>query len=205
MNIIYVWIFENWQVTLPIILSLIAILFTGLKDFIIPAFIKPRLKFSYNSKEPYKRGPIILNTHSFSVFDRFKVENVGRDIAKNCRCQIYSIENAEGKKFDLHGFPIRWASRPEPVVDFIKAERLNIAPGESEFVDLAYMRTDNTTKIFFNSYHNIPIGMDNSVPFDEYIIEFIVSGDNFRPYLLKFRIHKKIDLNGFYIKLLEVK
>ena len=205
MNILYAWIFENWQVAVPIILSVIAILFTGLKDFIIPAFVKPHLEFSYHSEEPYKRGPVILNSHFFSFFDRFKIENIGKSTAKGCRCQIYLIENAEKKKFDFHGFPLRWASRPESMADFTKAERLNIGLGESEFVDLVYMRTDNTTKMFFSSYHNIPIGMRDNIPFDAYNIECIISGDNFKPYIVSFHILKKMDLNGFHIKLLEVK
>ena len=197
---------NNWEIVIPILLSIIAIIFTAFKDFILPCIFKPKLNITYDSKEPYKRAPIILSPGSvLSAFDRFKVENVGKRTAKNCRCQIYSIENSGKKKFDFHGFPMRWASRPESMVDFSKAERLNIGPGESEFIDLAHMRTDNTTKIFFSSYHNIPIGMVDNIPFDSYIIECIISGDNFKPYIVSFRILKKIDLNGFHIKLLEVK
>ena len=186
-------------------LAIIAIIFTGLKDFIIPFILKPSLRISYLPKEPYKRSGIIIHPGSnLGAFDRFKVENVGKRVARNCRCQIYSIKNKEGKKIDLRGFPLMWASRPDSAENFTKAERLNIGPGESEFVDLAHMNSNDTTKIFFNSYHNIPIGMANNIPFVENIIKVIISGDNFKPYIVSFKIFEKLDLGGFYIKLLNI-
>ena len=204
-NILSNWLIENWKISLPIFISLIAILFTALKDFILPVIFKPKLNITYNSQEPYKRAPIILSPGSvLSAFDRFKVENVGKKTAKNCRCQIYQVTDSKGKDVDLQGFPLRWASRPDSGTDFSKAERLNIGPGESEFVDLVYMRSDNTTKTFLSSYHNTPIGMGDSIPIDDYIIKAIISGDNFKPYFASFKIGKKPELNGFKIKLLNV-
>jgi hypothetical protein len=184
----------------------IAILFTLLKDFILPSIIKPRLKITYLNKEPYKRAPIILYPGSIlSAFDRFKVENIGKVTAKNCRCQIYQIKDSKGKEVDLQGFPLRWASRPDSGIDFTKAERLNIGPGENEFVDLLYMRTDDTTKMFLSSYHNAPIGMGDSILLDSYTIKAIISGDNFKPYIATFKVSNKIELNGFNIKLEKIK
>lgn len=199
------WLSKNWNLIVPITLSIIAILFTAFKDFILPHVLKPNLKISYNPKEPYKRAPIILKASTIGAFDRFKIENVGSETAKNCRCQLYSVKNKKGKTVDLQGFPLRWASRPEPSIDFMKAERLNIGPGESEFVDLVHMRADNTTEIFFNSYHNIPIGMSSTIPINDYMIKVIISGDNFKPYIARFGISKKLDLGGFPVKLLDVK
>jgi len=183
-------------------LAIIAIVFTGLKDFIIPVIFRPNLKISYLPKEPYKRTGIVIHPGSnLGAFDRFKIENIGRNTAKNCRCQIYLIKNKEGKYIDLRGFPLMWASRPDSAENFTKAERLNISPGESEFVDLVHMRSDNTTKIFFNSYHNIPIGMANNIPVGENILKIIISGDNFKPYFVNFKIFEGVDLGGFHIKL----
>ena len=200
------WFSENWRLIVPIVLSLVAIIFTAFKDFILPYFLKPKLEISYYSKEPYKRSGIIINPGSeLGAFDRFKVENTGKEIAKNCRCQIYSIKNGEGKTIDLQGFPLMWASRPDSAENFIQAERLNISPGESEFVDLVHMRSHDTTNIFFNSYHNIPIGMANNIPIGENVIEIIVSGDNFKPYFVRFKIFEKINLEGFKIELLGIK
>jgi len=202
------WISRNWVSTVPIVLSVVAIIFTATKDFIIPLILKPKLDFTYCPKEPYKRGPVIINPgqHHLAFFDRFKIENIGRNIAKNCRCQIFSVVNSKNKEFDFHGYPLRWASRPESAIDFTKAERLNIASGESEFVDLAYFRSDAGNKLLFNKYHNVDIGMPDNLDLDDYIVQIIVSGDNFRPYLLTFRISKKLlGLQGLDIKLLEVK
>ncbi len=199
------WFLENWGLIIPISLSIIAIIFTAFKDFIIPYILKPKLTITFHKKEPYTRAPIILNGSVMSAFDRFKIENTGKETAKGCRCQIYSIIDDKSKEMDLQGFPLRWASRPDPTGDFIKAERLNIGPGESEFVDLLYMRSDNTTKIFFSSYHNTPIGMADNIPFGSYVIKIIISGDNFKPYFASFKVFKKLELNGFDIKFLGVK
>ena len=199
---------EYWT----LFLAVVAILFVALKDFILPYFLKPKLKIDYRSKEPYKRAPIVINSSSATIgaFDRFKIENIGRDTAKGCRCQIYSIKDHKGKEMDLQGFPIRWASRPDSAGDFTKAERLNIGPGESEFADLLYMRSDDTTKIFFSSYHNVPVGMADNVPIGDHVIEFIISGNNFRPYIARFKVFGELPkgfggLRGFKIKLLGVK
>jgi hypothetical protein len=180
----------------------LAILFTALKEFILPYIFKPKLKITYLPKEPYKRAPVFLNPGQIlSAFDRFKVENVGKRTAKNCRCQVYQVTDSKGKDADLQGFPLRWASRPDSGIDFDKAERLNIGPGESEFADLIYMRVDNTTKMFLSSYHNTPIGMGDSIPIDTYTIQAIISGDNFKPYIASFKMLNKVDLNGFHINL----
>jgi hypothetical protein len=206
MNEILEWFLNNWKFTVPIILSLVAIVFTAFKDFIIPYFLKPKLEISYYPKEPYKRSAIIINSNSeLGTFDRFKVENIGSEIAKGCRCQIYSIKNNKGKKIDLKGFPLMWASRPDSAENFIEAERLNISQGETEFVDLVHTQSYDTTKIFFNSYHNVPIGMANNIPIGEHIIKVIISGENFKPYIVSFKVFEKLDFGGFHIKLLNIK
>lgn len=184
------WFLRNWRVVVPIVLSLMAIIFTALKDFILPWIIKPKLKVSYFQKEPYNRQIFIGSDRGIMGFYyRFKVKNIGRDVAKNCRCQIYSIQDLEGNELDLRGFPIRWASRPEPIVDFIKAERLNIGPGESEFADLTHTNIHNAGYFYFEPYHNVPIGMNNQVPLKDYLVTIIISGDNFRPYLATFEVN----------------
>lgn len=193
---------EYWS----LFVSVLAIIFVLLKDFIIPFILKPKLKITYTDKEPYKRAPVILSPGSIlSAFDRFKVENIGKTTAKNCRCQVYQINENNGKDIDLQGFPLRWASRPDSKSDFNKSERLNIGPGESEFADLIYMRSDNTTEMFLSSYHNTPIGMGDSIPIGNYTIKAIISGDNFRPYIATFKVLNKVDLRGFHIKLEEIK
>lgn len=199
---------KNWNIIIPIGLSIIAILFTAFKDFILPRFFKPKLKITYHPDSPYKRGPIVLNAGSstIAVYDRFKIENVGRGIAKNARCQIFHVEDLQKKPFDLQGYALMWTSRPESTTDFSKVERLNIGLGESEFVELAYMRTDNTTQIYFNKYPNIPTGMDESLYIGDYIIKVIISGDNFKPLIVTFKVFKKfLGLKGLDIKLLGIK
>jgi len=197
------WFVKHWGTIIPIVLSIVAILFTALKDFILPKILKPTLKFTYEPKEPYKKAPVIINQMIWA-FERFKIENIGKEVAKNCRCQIYMINDEKGKEIDLQGFHLNWANRPDQDGDFLRFERLNIAKGESEFVDLLHMRQDNTTKIFFNPYKNLPKGMTDNIPIDNYIIKVIISGDNFSPYIVSFNISKKLELNGFKVKLIDV-
>lgn len=191
MSVIIEWLKNNWALVVPIVLSLVAIIFTAFKDFILPWFFKPKLQITYESDEPYKRQATINAGPNAVVgfFERFKISNVGNETAKNCRCQIYSIKDGKGKELHLQGFPIKWASRPESAIDFIKAERLNIASGESEFVDLASTRTDTAGYFYFQPYHNVPIGMDSQVVLKEYILKIIISGDNFKPYFATFTIN----------------
>lgn len=199
------WINNNWATIIPILISVIALLFTGLKDFILPLIFKPKLEITYQKQAPYKKGPVIKSSGSlWENYDRFKIENIGKATAKNARCQIHDIKNKEGKSFDLQGYHLKWVSRQESAQDFSKVERLNIAPGESEFVDLIYTRNDNTTNFYFNKYPNIPTGMNEDIPIDDYIIKAIITGDNFKPYFATFKINKKLEFNGINLHLKEV-
>lgn len=191
-SIILNWFKDYWTFIIPILLSIIAIIFTAFKDFILPWFFKPKLEITYEQKIPYKRqtninvGP---NQTVIGFFYRFKIKNIGKETARNCRCQIYSIKDKKGEELDLHGFPIKWASRPESAVDFTKAERLNIGPGESEFVDLVNTRTDSAGYFYFEPYHNVPIGMNSQVALNDYTLKIIISGDNFKTYFVTFNIN----------------
>lgn len=199
------WFVENWKVIIPIALSLVAIIFAAFKDFILPYFIKPKLKISYLPVLPYKRHSIVLTGSIISAFDRFKIENIGKSTAKNCRCQIYSIKNKEGKELDLQGFPLKWANWPDMLSGFKKKERVNIGFGESEFIDFVYMREDDTTKIFLSSYDSSVLGKGDNLYIDNYNIKVIISGDNFKPYIASFKIGKQARIDGFEIKLLGVR
>ncbi len=199
------WFLNNWGIIISILLSIIAILFTALRDFILPYFFKPKLKISYISIPPYKRHSIVLTGSILSAFDRFKVENIGKSTAKNCRCQIYQIVDSKKNKLDLQGFPLRWANWPDMLSGFEKKERLNIGVGESEFVDFVYMRGDDTTKIFLSSYDPSILGKGDNLYIDNYNIDVIISGDNFKPYIARFKIGKQAKVDGFEVKLLDVK
>lgn len=206
MSILSEWLKSNWNIIVPILLSIIAIIFTAFKDFILPWFFKPKLNITYLPEAPYKKGPIVKNSgHLIENYERFKVENVGRVVAKNVRCQVYQVKDHDNKSFDFQGYHLKWASRPESTQDFSKVERLNIGIGESEFVDLVYMRTDNTTNIYFNKYPNIPSGMNDYLPIGDYLITALVSGDNFKPYLASFKVHKKLEFTGIRMSLEEIK
>lgn len=199
------WFSNNGVVITSMLLSIIAILFTALRDFILPYFIKPQLKISYLPVLPYKRHSIVLTGSILSAFDRFKIENIGRSTAKNCRCQIYSIKNKKGKELDLQGFPLKWANWPDMLSGLEKKERINIGPGESEFVDFVYMRGDDTTKIFLSSYDNSVLGKGDHLYIDNYNIKVIISGDNFKPYIASFKIGKQAKMDGFEVKLLNIR
>lgn len=188
-------------------ISIIAIIFTALRDFILPHFLKPELEFDYKEKKPFRRKDIQIvdmsahvrqikedHTH-IGTFLRFKIKNVGRRPALNCRTQIKNVLK-DGNIFeDYTGFPLRWASKPEA------KERLNIGIGETEFIDL--LATSNKEKgMKLQKHHNLPIGIFETIPPGKYTLEVLVSGDNFKPYLLSFLVNKKdsLDYNDISLK-----
>ncbi|MEK6842726.1 MAG: hypothetical protein AABX84_02825, partial [Nanoarchaeota archaeon] len=79
---------------------------------------------------------------------------------------------------------------PEPVIDQARGERLNIAVGETEFIDIA-LSLDTDEFIHLQKYHNIPIGIKELIDPGKYEIILIFSGDNFEPYKLRFVVEKE--------------
>jgi len=71
---------------IAIAISIIALIFSLLKDFIIPCFQKPKLKFKFENDIPFRR---FTTSHTRSCFLRIRVRNVGKTPALNCRCQIF--------------------------------------------------------------------------------------------------------------------
>lgn len=174
------------------IISLIAILFALLKDFILPLIFKPKLHFKYEEKSPYRRENIgLTNAPDIKcTFLRFSVKNNGFKPALNCRCQIQKVERNNELYGDYQGFPLKWASRPESVINQASGERLNIGIGETEFVDIAFS-SETDKYIHLQKYHIVAIGIKEFIEPGEYDITLIFSGDNFKPYKLKFHLKKK--------------
>lgn len=184
-------------------LSIVALVFTLLKDFITPWVFKPKLEFNYEEKPPYRRQDVIINRNQElrGAFLRFSVKNVGRRPALNCRCQILKVEKENNLYGDYQGFPLRWASRPESVINQVSGERLNIARRETEFVDLA-VTTNKDNFIHLQKYHNVDIGIKEVIENGKYDIYLIFSGDNFNPYILKFMIERKNSIIPNDVKLI---
>jgi len=180
-----------------IVISIFAIIFTLLKDFILPIFFKPKLDFNYEESRPYRRTNVRINNipNVLGTFLRFKVRNSGRRPAMNCRCQIFKIEDNTHQLFeDYQGFPLRWGSRPESTINQASGERLNIGVGETEFIDIG-ITTNKHSNIVLQKYHSVPIGIPEIIPHGEYYIYLLFSGDNFKPYTLVFRINKPDNTN----------
>ena len=138
------------------------------------------------------------------MFHRFKIENIGRSVAINCRCQVYQIEKKEELDRDLQGFPLKWANFPDMHGDFEKPERINIGSGESEFVDLFYFGGRDQTKFQLSSYDSGVLERIDGLELGNYVLDIIVSGDNFKPYIAKFKIEKFSNGYGPNVKLLRV-
>ena len=191
---------ENTIPILALFFSGIALIFTLMKDFIIPYLLKPKMKFKYAEKPPFRRESNLNGSNNKGCFLRFSVINIGKRPAKNCRCQISTIEKNSLEYRDYRGYTLRWASRPERV------ERLNIGIGETEFIDLA-VTIDFDNNIHLETYHDVGIGICSTIEPGEYSINLIFSGDNFKPYKIKFRITKEniSDRNTVTLSLIEGK
>ncbi len=180
---------------LALVISLIAILFTALKDFILPLIRRPKIKFEYSENIPFRKSNVPLNgTNTLGCFLRFSVENTGKSPALNCRCQIYLVEKDSNVYDAYQGFPLRWANRPNSI------ERLNIGLGEREFIDLA-VTIDTDNLIHLSTYHDTEFGIKNFIEPGKYLITLVFSGDNFSPYQLKFEIVKEDNKDPNKVKL----
>ncbi len=175
-----------------LILSIVAITLTLLKDFILPLFFRPRLAIRYLDNNPFRRKDVWIADAQGIVgtFIRFSIKNIGNVPALNCRCQISRVEKEQKNFNDYMGFPLRWASRPESVINQASGERLNIGVGETEFVDLLSTLSANTN-MFLQKYHNVPIGINEIIPAGEYSIFVLCSGDNFSPKEIRFIVDRK--------------
>lgn len=188
------------------IVSVIAIVFTLLKYFIFPWIFKPRLKFYYEEKPPFRRENIRSdkNPKLTKTYLRFSVKNTGRRPAINCRCQILKVEKNAKLHGDYQGFPLRWASRPESVLNQASGERLNIARGETNFMDLA-VTSNQDNLIYLRKYHRVDVGIKEVIEPGKYDIFLIFSGDNFKPYTLQFSLTRKNSTNPNDIELKLIK
>lgn len=181
---------------IALIISFGAILIALLKEFIVPWFYKPKLEFKYEEYPPYRRADVQQiprlpsQQATFGTYLRFSAKNNGRRPAINCRCQISRIEKDTQPFGDYEGYPLRWANRPESIISQASGERLNLGIKEKEFLDIAC--TMNTNKyIILQKYHDIPIGISDTIDPGSYDIFLIFSGDNFQPYYLHFKIWKE--------------
>ena len=140
-----------------------------------------------------------------ACFVRFSVHNRGRRPAINCRAQIYAVYCNSGIYDNYQGFPLRWANRPINL-DYAKAERLNIGLDETEFVDLVFT-TEVDNDIHFQKGHNVKIGFIEILKPEQYTVEIIFSGDNFKSSRLKFKISKvnNNDPNGIIVNMINNK
>ena len=181
-----VLIVKNIPAFIAILISLIALVFSLLKDFILPCIRRPKLNFKYENEAPFLR---YTNSHTLSSFLRIRIKNVGKSPALNCRCQILKIMKNNDNYGDYTGFPIRWSGKPENDVTSRDRERLNISRGEIEFLDVATSNyCDNN--IHLCQYHKEGIGIKDFIEPGKYEIILLFSGDNFKPQVISFMVEK---------------
>lgn len=142
------------------------------------------------NEKPLQETKSSNDTEINCCFLRISAKNTGRRSALNCRCQILEVKTSSGKILDYAGFTLRWACRPESILDPTNGERLNIGVGETEFIDFAMSKSDDV-KIILLKYHGEYVGLKDTIEPGEYIITLIFSGDNFKPYIRSFRLTKE--------------
>ncbi len=200
-------IIKNWTIFSVLILASVAIFQEPIKRW----WNKPVLVFAYKGTIPFRRENVqILYDNPqppqkvFGTYECFMVENNGRGSALQCRCQIREVRQNDKSFGCYRGYPLHWARRPDAEFDPLKAERINIGAGESEFIDLCYTASSNQN-INLQKYHRVPIGIPDFIPPGIYEVELIFSGDNFRPYFLVFAINKDTssDIKGIKVDLLK--
>ncbi|MFH0888466.1 MAG: hypothetical protein V1871_04590 [Planctomycetota bacterium] len=197
---------KDWYLYSTLILASIAIFQDPIKRW----WNKPILVFTHKETSPFRREntlliePTLTTSKVLSTYECFMVENNGRGSALQCRCQIREVRQ-NGKSFGCYrGYPLHWARRPDAEIDPLKAERLNIGPGESEFLDLCFTASIDSD-IHLAKYHTIPIGIPDFIPSGVYEVKLIFSGDNFKPYFIVFEIKKdnSANINSISVKLIK--
>jgi hypothetical protein len=192
--ILYGLAIEIWA----LILSFVAIIFTLLKDFIIPLCFKPKLDFECKNISPYKVNNLLDNSPSNKKIQteilRFSVKNIGKSPALNCICKIKKILQDDLEYGDYEGLSLKWGSLNEDITSNSQEKRIHLGIDETEFVDLITILKDNNKCMFLSNYHpnlknNYPIALNHN-----YKILILVSGDNFKSYKLTFEINKKNEI-----------
>jgi len=107
---------------------------------------RPILEISYESREPYCRDTqIIIETHGAkstvgAYWVRVKVMNEGRATAKGCKGKMIAVYNDDGNlRQDRDPMLLRWAGMPPDQA----LHPLDLARGESQFLDVVFARADD--------------------------------------------------------------
>jgi len=132
------------------------------------------------------------NGYTNGCFIRLGVTNKSnKRKANECRCKIKIVKSEFGDTLNSYvGFSLRWANRPESILNPLGIERLDLGMGETEYIDLA-LAMANSNKIFLESYHSVPDGIKSTMEPGRYNITLIFSGRNFRSHTITYELSKE--------------
>ncbi len=164
-----------------LILSLVAILLTLLKDFIIPAIFKPKISLLVNNDdciENIQKGPSFVGGKVFfgaspSRWLRLRITNAEgfwRRPARNCYVKLFWVYDDKGNRIiPFSPVLLKWSG-----FDEVKA---NLAPGDYHYVDLVHELQFRKLQI----QRPVPAEFSEKLVPGEYTFKIGVFGDNFKP------------------------
>jgi len=171
---------------IALILSCTAILFTALRDFIIPLFFRPKIFIRVNNDDCVEETEGVIMRNVGPVYSpksrwlHLKISNkkgIYNKSAKNCRVKLFEILDSSGKNLNPSPFLLKWG-----VYENYKND---LAPGEYHYVDLV-SENINIRNLLLQGPLPKRTG-DKLVP-GEYTFKVGVFGDNFSPLFKNFKI-----------------
>lgn len=172
-----------------LILSGIAVVFTALKDFIIPFFFRPKISIETNNNdciENITSGTIVK--HGKRIFGaapsrwlRLKIKNGSgfcRRPARNCYVKLFEVRDSSNRKVvPFSPFLLKWGT--------YETRKGDLAPGEYHFVDLVHEKP-GLSKLWIQG--PVPEEFQNKLLPDLYTFKVSAFGDNFNPVSSEFKI-----------------
>jgi hypothetical protein len=176
---------EYWT----LIIAGIAILFTALKDFIIPLVFKPRLDLEGKNQEFYIEES--EEQHTKKRYLRLKVfnkNNFWSKSAKNCYVKLIEIKKDGELMHPFTPVPLKWSSYDEEI-GLITTRKHDLAKGEFHFIDLCHEQESIKKRLHFQT--PIPPKLGIKLLSGIYTFKVGIYGDDFKPKIEIFRVMHK--------------
>ncbi|MBI2148972.1 hypothetical protein HYU23_04785 [Candidatus Woesearchaeota archaeon] len=180
-SLIAIWDFLKNHIS--IIIAIVALVFTALKDFIIPYILKPRISMEAKNDEECIED-CGEESQIKSRWLRLKLINKSgffSNKAKNCYVKLLGIYNSNHEKMHpFSQFPLPWVCYNNYKNDLSK--------GETHLIDLVY-EYGTKRRLYVNGKdYPIPVKLLNKLIPGKYIFKVGVYGDNFNPKFYDFTV-----------------
>lgn len=172
---------EYWT----LIIAGIAVLFTALRDFIIPTIFKPRLRLNGKNQDFYIEEAEHLTKRRYIRLKIINKNSFWSRPAKNCYIKLIEIKKDGELMHPFTPVPLKWSSYDEETGPITKRKH-NLAKGEFHFIDLCYECETYKKRLYFQT--PIPPKLQVKLEAGRYTFKVGIYGNNFAPKLEIFNL-----------------